>query len=326
MKDAVLESKKAVVSEIQEKMTASQSTVVVEYRGLTVAEVTELRRSLRAEGIEFKVYKNSMSQRAAEAAGFNELTEQLTGPNAIAFSDDAVAPSRVLAKFAKKHDKLVLKGAIVEGKVVGVDTIKELSSLPNRDGMLSVSYTHLDVYKRQGQSDAFNNTWAGVTEQVRAGVKQNLPPVNVEIDQNALVSAIGSALAEQGVAEEQIPDLTQAIAGKVGEQLNSQLGAAQEMIAAGLGQAVDAGVDTMSSYGKQAAVGTVDQIAQTVQDTMSAKVQDCLLYTSISRPNSMAFYMLGFILSVYLGLDTIVIAVLGFIIAWFYTQLQKENG
>lgn len=93
MKDAVLESKKAVVSEIQEKMTASQSTVVVEYRGLTVAEVTELRRSLRAEGIEFKVYKNSMSQRAAEAAGFNELTEQLTGPNAIAFSDDAVAPS-----------------------------------------------------------------------------------------------------------------------------------------------------------------------------------------------------------------------------------------
>ena len=180
----------------------------------------------------------------------------------------------MLAKFAKKHDKLVLKGAIVEGKVVGVDTIKELSSLPNRDGMLSVSYTHLDVYKRQGQSDAFNNTWAGVTEQVRAGVKQNLPPVNVEIDQNALVSAIGSALAEQGVAEEQIPDLTQAIAGKVGEQLNSQLGAAQEMIAAGLGQAVDAGVDTMSSYGKQAAVGTVDQIAQTVQDTMSAKVQE----------------------------------------------------
>ena len=138
MKDAVLESKKAVVSEIQEKMTASQSTVVVEYRGLTVAEVTELRRSLRAEGIEFKVYKNSMSQRAAEAAGFNALTEQLTGPNAIAFSDDAVAPSRVLAKFAKKHDKLVLKGAIVEGKVVGVDTIKELSSLPNRDGMLSM--------------------------------------------------------------------------------------------------------------------------------------------------------------------------------------------
>ncbi len=139
MKEAVLESKKALVSEIQSKMTNCESTVVVEYRGLSVAEVTELRRSLRAEGVEFKVYKNSMTQRAAEAAGFSELTEQLTGPNAIAFSEeDAVAPSRVLAKFAKTHDKLVLKGAIVEGKVVGVDTIKELSSLPNREGMLSM--------------------------------------------------------------------------------------------------------------------------------------------------------------------------------------------
>ena len=111
MKDAVLESKKAVVSEIQEKMTASQSTVVVEYRGLTVAEVTELRRSLRAEGIEFKVYKNSMSQRAAEAAGFNELTEQLTGPNAIAFSDDAVALEKKLHEVLndKRTNKINLR-------------------------------------------------------------------------------------------------------------------------------------------------------------------------------------------------------------------------
>lgn len=138
MKEAVLDSKKAVVSEIQEKMTNCQSTVVVEYRGLSVKEVTELRRALRAEDIEFKVYKNSMAQRAAEAAGYSDLNEQLTGPNAIAFSKDAVAPSRVLAKFAKKHEKLILKGAVVEGKVVGTDTIKELASLPNREGMLSM--------------------------------------------------------------------------------------------------------------------------------------------------------------------------------------------
>jgi len=138
MKPAVLDAKKAVVAEIQEKMANSGSTVVVEYRGLSVAEVTELRRKLREENVEFKVYKNSMSQRAAEAAGYSELNEHLTGPNAIAFGEDAVAPSRVLANFAKKHDKLVLKGAVVEGKVVGVDTIKELSSLPNREGMLSM--------------------------------------------------------------------------------------------------------------------------------------------------------------------------------------------
>lgn len=138
MKQAVLDAKKQLVSEIQDKFTNSASSVVVEYRGLTVAEITELRRSLRSEGVEFKVYKNSMAQRAVEAAGFNELNEQLTGPNAIAFSNDAVAPSRVLAKFAKKHENLVLKGGIVEGKVVGVDTIQELSSLPNREGMLSM--------------------------------------------------------------------------------------------------------------------------------------------------------------------------------------------
>lgn len=138
MKQAVLDSKVALVNEIKEKFTNSQSSVVVEYRGLTVAEVTELRRALRAEGVEFKVYKNSMSQRAAEAAGFNGLVDQLTGPNAIAFSDDAVAPSRVLAKFAKTHEKLVLKAGIVEGKEVSLDTIKELASLPGREGLLSM--------------------------------------------------------------------------------------------------------------------------------------------------------------------------------------------
>ena len=138
MNQAIIDAKKAVVSEISEKMKNSASTVVVEYRGLTVAEVTQLRRNLREEGVEFKVYKNKLAQRAAEDAGVNALTESLTGPNAIAFGNDAVAPSRVLAKFAKEHENLVLKAGIVEGKVVDVETIKQLSALPNRDGMLSM--------------------------------------------------------------------------------------------------------------------------------------------------------------------------------------------
>lgn len=138
MNEAIINSKKAVVSEIAEKMKQSESTVVVEYRGLTVAEVTELRRNLRAENVDFKVYKNSLAQRAAEEAEMADLTKDLVGPNAIAFGGDAVAPARVLAKFAKDHDKLVLKSGIVEGKVVDAATIKELSSLPNREGMLSM--------------------------------------------------------------------------------------------------------------------------------------------------------------------------------------------
>ncbi|MFI3284185.1 MAG: 50S ribosomal protein L10 [Erysipelotrichaceae bacterium] len=138
MKQSVLDVKIEQVNLVKEKFENAQSSVVVEYRGLTVAQVSELRNLLRAEGVEFKVYKNSIVSRAAEAAGFGELNSQLTGPNAIAFSEDAVAPSRVLAKFAKSHEKLVLKGAVVEGKVVGVDTIQELSKLPSREGMLSM--------------------------------------------------------------------------------------------------------------------------------------------------------------------------------------------
>ena len=99
---------------------------------MSVAEVTELRRNLRAEGVEFKVYKNSLAQRAAEEIGADELVKDLVGPNAIAFGGDAVAPARILSKFAKDHDKLVLKSGIVEGKVVGLDTIKELAGLPNQ--------------------------------------------------------------------------------------------------------------------------------------------------------------------------------------------------
>ena len=86
MNQTILEQKQQVVSEITEKFNHSDSAVVVEYRGLTVAEVTELRRNLRAEGVEFKVYKNSLAVRAAEAAGFDGLSESLSGPNAIAFS------------------------------------------------------------------------------------------------------------------------------------------------------------------------------------------------------------------------------------------------
>lgn len=138
MKEAVLEAKKVVVSEIQEKLSNSASSGVVEYRGLSVAEVTELRRLLGAENIEFKVYKNTMLTRAAEAAGLEGLSEHLTGPNAIAFSNDAVAPSRILAKYAKKHEALVLKAGVVEGKVVDNAVLKELSTLPNREGMLSM--------------------------------------------------------------------------------------------------------------------------------------------------------------------------------------------
>ena len=145
MNQNVLESKQNVVSEIQSKFTDSSSTVVAEYRGLTVAEISELRRALREEGVEMKVYKNTLASRAAENAGFDDLKEILTGPNALAFSEDETAAARVLAKFAKQHKALQLKGGIVEGKVVDLDTINELSALPNREGMLSMFLSVLNA-------------------------------------------------------------------------------------------------------------------------------------------------------------------------------------
>ena len=132
-----INAKKIVVEEITGKFNDSQSAVVVEYRGLSVAEVTELRKALREEDVEFKVYKNGISRRAAEKLGYDEFSKNLVGPNALAFGKDPVAPARVLAKFAKDHEALVLKTGIVDGEVVGEDTIQKLALLPNKEGMLA---------------------------------------------------------------------------------------------------------------------------------------------------------------------------------------------
>lgn len=138
MNQSIMNAKMEVVSEIQSQFEAAQSAVIVEYRGLTVAQMMDLRRKLRDENIELKVFKNSMAQRAATKAGFDGLTGSLTGPNAIAFSKDAVAPSRVLSAFAKKNKFLVIKGGMVEGQVVAADKIAEIAKLPNKAGMIAM--------------------------------------------------------------------------------------------------------------------------------------------------------------------------------------------
>lgn len=137
MNKDVLAQKEADVAELSQKITDSSSVVVVEYRGLTVAEITELRNNLRKEGVDMKVFKNTIAQRTVKQLGFEALEPALKGPNALVFGADQVAPARVLAEFAKTHDKLVLKSGIVDGAVVDEATIKTLSSLPNKEGMLA---------------------------------------------------------------------------------------------------------------------------------------------------------------------------------------------
>ncbi|MCM3620414.1 50S ribosomal protein L10 [Sutcliffiella horikoshii] len=134
-----VEVKKQAVGEIADKFKGSVSTIVVDYRGLNVAEVTELRKQLREAGVEFKVYKNSLTRRAAEAADINGLNDALTGPNAIAFStEDVVAPAKILNDFAKKHEALEIKAGVIEGNVATVEEVKALAELPSRDGLLSM--------------------------------------------------------------------------------------------------------------------------------------------------------------------------------------------
>ena len=137
MNKDVLAQKEADVAELSQKISDSSSVVVVEYRCLTVAEITELRNNLRKEGVDMKVFKNTIAQRTVKQLGFEALEPALKGPNALVFGTDQVAPARVLAEFAKTHDKLVLKSGIVDGAVVDEATIKTLSSLPNKEGMLA---------------------------------------------------------------------------------------------------------------------------------------------------------------------------------------------
>jgi large subunit ribosomal protein L10 len=135
----VIETKQQVVTEIADKLRASKSTIVVDYRGLTVSEATELRKNLREAGVEYKVYKNTLTRRAAESAEMAELNEFLTGPNAIAFSnEDVVAPAKVLNDFAKDHEALEIKAGVIEGKLVTLDEVKAIATLPSREGLLSM--------------------------------------------------------------------------------------------------------------------------------------------------------------------------------------------
>ncbi|CAM3585476.1 50S ribosomal protein L10 [Marinicrinis lubricantis] len=135
----VLEQKQQKVSEVSEKLRDSASTVIADYRGLNVAQVTELRKTLREAGVEFEVLKNTLMRRATAETELTDLDEHLTGPTAVAFSkEDAVAAAKILSQFAKKNEHLKIKAGVVEGKVVSESEIKALADLPSREGLLSM--------------------------------------------------------------------------------------------------------------------------------------------------------------------------------------------
>ncbi|MDD2212194.1 MAG: 50S ribosomal protein L10 [Clostridia bacterium] len=129
--------KKQAVAEIKDRFARAQSVVIVEYRGLNVGEITELRAKLRATEVEMKVFKNTLAQRAAEAHGVAELKQYLEGPTAGVFSiQDPVSGPKILLDFAKTHKQLVIKGGVLENKVLDAAGVKALAELPSREVLL----------------------------------------------------------------------------------------------------------------------------------------------------------------------------------------------
>ena len=134
---AKVEIKQPIVDEIAGYLADAQAMVLVDYRGLTVEEDTQLRKALREAGVDYKVYKNTLMARAFNDMNI-DLNEYLNGSSALAFGSDAVAPVKVLADFAKKHDALALKVGIVEGEVSDKAKLEELATIPSREGLLTM--------------------------------------------------------------------------------------------------------------------------------------------------------------------------------------------
>ena len=135
---AKVELKKPIVDEISANIKDAQSVVLVDYRGLTVEQDTELRRKLREAGVTYKVYKNTFMNFAFKGTDFEALSEYLEGPSAIAIAtEDATAPARVLSEFAKTADKLEIKAGVVEGTVYDANGMKAIASIPSREVLIS---------------------------------------------------------------------------------------------------------------------------------------------------------------------------------------------
>ena len=135
---AKVELKQPIVDEIKAQLDGAKSMVVVDYRGISVADVTELRKQCREAGVVYKVYKNTMVKRAVEGTEFEGVVKDLEGTTAFAISkDDATAPARILAKFAKTAPALEIKAGVVEGTFYDANGMKAIANVPSREELLS---------------------------------------------------------------------------------------------------------------------------------------------------------------------------------------------
>ena len=149
MNQDILKQKQAVVSEVSDLINKSNAFVVAEYRGLTVKEISGLRKDLRAKGAHAVVYKNSLVERAVDGKDYKEVETYLEGPNMFIFLEDYSNGSLgYVAKFARKNDNLVIKGGVIEGRVADADYVKKIAALPNKLGLVSMLLSVLQAPMR----------------------------------------------------------------------------------------------------------------------------------------------------------------------------------
>ena len=137
--EKVLQSKKEIVADLTNKISNAASCVIVDYKGINVADDTALRKELREAGVEYKVVKNTMLKFAAQELGFDGFIEHLNGTTAIAISttDDVVAPAKILSKFAKTHENFTIKVGFLEGAVIPASEVDSLAKLPSRETLIA---------------------------------------------------------------------------------------------------------------------------------------------------------------------------------------------
>ena len=129
--------KEAVISDVTSLAAKAQTLVLAEYRGITVADMTKLRTQARSSGVTLSVFKNTLARRAVAGGVFDVLSDQMTGPLIYGFSEDAVAAAKVVAEFAKTNDKLVIRAGAFGGKVLDVEGVKQLASIPSKEVLLA---------------------------------------------------------------------------------------------------------------------------------------------------------------------------------------------
>ena len=198
---AKVDEKQPIVAEIAAHIKDAQAVVLVDYRGLTVAQDTNVRKQLREAGITYKVYKNTMMNFAFKGTAFESLVPFLEGPSAIAISnDDATAPARLLVKLAKDAPNLELKAGVIEGTVFDAAGVLEIAKIPSRDELVSKLLGSL-----QSPITNFARVLNQIAEKGGAGNCEAAPAAETAPEAEAVPEAAEEAPAAEATAPEEAP-------------------------------------------------------------------------------------------------------------------------